>query len=585
VTRVVTFVVGLALLSSSVAAWAVPPRPAGGNNASTPTTLSALYNFSGTWTTRSSWGSVPINVQWPAALVAICNGTWSRSTNKGWQCTAADQSITISSVTFNSGLTRATYSTGTNPPSCIETLSTGAYCELAVSVGATSSGSRSASVVLTDSSGNRYPIPFGWTGVSQSVVRETCSALNGATLSASTIYVLGDVTCNDVTFHTGNNSVLLGDCSDALGAKTVLDGSGVSASTPMTNGREDGKTGVTVGCLTVQKYTGTHAANCLYNQMVTYDAWLLIDDTFQEAGCNGVDLQGAATITDSLVAGNGTEGVFSEPGYSTQSGTPIQTISSVEMTGNGSTDSESETAAGSKSVPNACNERALSTQGVTYEYNYVHKTIGVGLWVDCWSTNVVMLSNTVIGSDQPGLMCEISVGCNISDNVLQNNNADGSLISGDIFISSSSDVTASGNFLLVANQTHNGGPMAQADCRSDAPQDEVSVSVSGNTVVFAGYTAGGGVDGLIDHTNLGANCSGGRHPTAWTYYSSSNNSFQSPSTSDPHWTGNAQRYYTNQTLTQIKASPYDNESGSILVTSGISTPNGCQHVGCPGTGW
>lgn len=296
-----------------------------------------------------------------------------------------------------------------------------------------------------------------------STILVACNASiqNGITAAGAggTVQLAGSAgspcTYSNQTFHGAANVVIQGDLSSPTGANTILDGTGVSASTPLTNGYTDSVSGVTLRNVTVQHYTGVHTAGCSLNQLVTYDGWLLTQDTFQGAGCNGVDLKGQATLSNSLVTANGTEGVFSEPGYSATS-TAVQTITGNEISWNGSPDSLGNNAAGLKSVPSACAESAVATQGTVINANYVHNNTGVGIWWDCWSGSPTAKNNTVIANSAAGIMCEISINCDIEDNVVKLNNTGSSLNQGDIFVASSSNATVANNFVEVGNSPNIG---------------------------------------------------------------------------------------------------------------------------------
>ncbi|HEX8626547.1 MAG TPA: right-handed parallel beta-helix repeat-containing protein [Catenuloplanes sp.] len=88
-----------------------------------------------------------------------------------------------------------------------------------------------------------------------------------------------------------------------------------------------------------------------------------------------------------------------------------------------------------------------NTVGLKYRNNYVHDNHGMGAWTDINNRDTLYENNIVDDNDGAGIMHEISFSATIRNNLLRGNGRRWS--QGGIFISTSSDVTVTGNTVVV----------------------------------------------------------------------------------------------------------------------------------------
>lgn len=459
----------------------------------------------------------------------------------------------------------------------------------------------------------------------RTVVSITCDVSINAAISANGAHVTYQLagsaaspcTYLGQTFHTVDDITIQGDCSSSSGANTILDGGNGSSSGPLTiltngslpsDGGGDGSTNVTIQCLAIQNYGGSKncpGAGCIYNnntendyqQLTTWDGWVLRNCTLQSSGGYGAQLAGSATIQNCLITRNYHGGVTLQTRFAGSDGKPAAMIGNEISYNNLRGDSIDYDASGVKSVSRS--DLGGPTQRIELRNNYVHDNYATGLWCDIQcSPFYEAKGNTVINNSGFGIHFEITGIGDISDishNVINNNggglNQDGSInIAGavngfGIFISSSSNVNVHDNNILVRSMNGN-GLVFEADCRSDAPMNEENVQFYNNTVTFRtnGTSGGQQISGFVDATALGSNCSAEQpHPTSYATLALHNNTYYSVGSGDAHFTWPTIGY-SGVALAAIQARPYKSETRSEIAT-GSGDVSGCTHVGCTGSGW
>ena len=419
------------------------------------------------------------------------------------------------------------------------------------------------------------------------------------------------------SIHTQNGITIQGDCSSSTGANTILDGGNGSSTGPLTwltSGEPsafggDGTTRVTLQCFTIQNYAGSKlcpgtgcgwydSAGIAENwnaEVNTWDGWLLNNCTIRLSGGYAVQLAGSATIQNCLITQNYHGGITLQTRFPGNDGNPAVVKGNEISYNNLRGDAMGTDASGVKAVSRA--DLGGATQTVDLLDNYVYDNYATGLWCDIECSPFFQAEgNTVVNNSGFGIQYEINgVGgiSDISDNVINDNggglNQNGSVnISGivngfGIFVSSSANVNIHHNNILVRS-TNGDGIVFEADCRSDAPMNEQNVEVYDNTVTFqsSGTSAGQQIDGFVDMTALGTNCSPGQpHPTSYATFSFHNNNYYSIGTGDAHFTW-PPIGYSGVSLAVIET--YGSEIGSTFIP-GSGDVTGCTQIGCTGVGW
>src|SRR5262249_29851496 len=129
----------------------------------------------------------------------------------------------------------------------------------------------------------------------------------------NTLYLLGDVTCSQVQFHTSNGTRVQGDCTAYDGTKTVFDGASSASNTRLTLGLQgaggDATSGVQIFCVTIQHY-GNDGSGCSVGgdnnvpQLDTWTGWILSNDTIGHSCRTGIGMHSTTTLRNSHVTGN-----------------------------------------------------------------------------------------------------------------------------------------------------------------------------------------------------------------------------------------------------------------------------------------
>jgi parallel beta-helix repeat protein len=98
-----------------------------------------------------------------------------------------------------------------------------------------------------------------------------------------------------------------------------------------------------------------------------------------------------------------------------------------------------------------------NTTNLVYRNNHVHDNYGQGPWTDINNLNTLYENNVVENNDGVGIMHEISYDATIRNNTLRDNGRKGAYAySANILVSSSRNVTVSGNTVLVGKTSADG---------------------------------------------------------------------------------------------------------------------------------
>jgi parallel beta-helix repeat protein len=98
-----------------------------------------------------------------------------------------------------------------------------------------------------------------------------------------------------------------------------------------------------------------------------------------------------------------------------------------------------------------------NTTNLVYRNNHVHDNYGQGAWTDINNVNTLYENNVVENNDGVGIMHEISYDATIRNNTLRDNGRKGKYAySANILVSSSRNVTVSGNTVLVGQTSADG---------------------------------------------------------------------------------------------------------------------------------
>jgi parallel beta helix pectate lyase-like protein len=155
---------------------------------------------------------------------------------------------------------------------------------------------------------------------------------------------------------------------------------------------------------------GVSAPECITGAVTGANGWFFYDVQFINNGCTGLQAGGGTVIVGGKADNNGHAGV--------KCFGPSINISGMEIAGNNwKKDSGSNDAAGLK-----CTGMSF---GVFNNLN-VHDNLGNGLWFDISANNILVENSTVVRNTSPngggvGIDCEISVGCLIINNTVQDN--------------------------------------------------------------------------------------------------------------------------------------------------------------------
>jgi hypothetical protein len=409
-------------------------------------------------------------------------------------------------------------------------------------------------------------------------------------------------TYQNQTFHTQSNEVIQGDCSSSVGANTILDGGNGAANGPntqMTNGDSDGATGVTLQCVTVQNYAGSHtcpnssAAGCNWQgdngtsedrnaEVVTWDGWLLTKDTFTSSGGWGVTLQGSATASNSRFVGNYHGGINPEaclPGSNDQAAF----VQGSEIANNNLRGDYTYTdAAGFK----ATSSGNPDCSPLYFLNNWVHDNANtIGVWLDGFACNkCVVQGNTILDNGQ-SFQCEITGGTiafnnDISHNVIQQQaNGAGWVIK----IDQCAQFNIHDNNILYPSAGIYGGLGVLAENRNGNQEVANNLAIYNNTITFTstGGNENTGVGQFPNCTSL--LCS---NPATWSVH---NNSYHSTAYSNSATAAANGTYFmfilqNGYSLNSAQAGSPGWEIGSTM-TIGNASVSGCQRIGCAGSGW
>lgn len=386
----------------------------------------------------------------------------------------------------------------------------------------------------------------------------------GATLSnsinssspAGTVYQLAGNAISPCTWSSQAaltphaNITIQGDCASPIGAYTIIDGG--SANHTFING--SATNGITLKCLTVSHFY-TYSVSCGSSgpAITTSDGWVIRNSSIANNGCMGVRAQGATQIINNYIGHNGVVGVQPTQGDSSLTGSAATIlVLGNEFDANGNVLEVNGTSAGVKIIQDSCPTSAtMPIDSVSVLSNYVHDTVGtgaatggVGIWADCHATNILIQGNTVVRSGYANIMCEISVGCEISHNYvadgLFNDTSRTNTFPGACFyISSAVGVNLHDNYCAL-NPTYGYVAVAvKAQCRSENPTatptffpNYSNIQVHHNTIVVPAFSSGSygytGADDLTTTANattsFGNLCSAGLAKAAVAnWYTFSNN--------------------------------------------------------------
>jgi hypothetical protein len=450
---------------------------------------------------------------------------------------------------------------------------------------------------------------------SQNVVSIPCGAnINSYTASAAqggthgygpgTVFQLAGTaaspcTYSGQTFHTQNNESIEGDASSPTGANTILDGGNGATNGPftaLTSGAParggDGTTGVTIEYLTIQNYAGSKTCSTTYNvgvgctfhdnvgryensnaQIYTWNGWLLSNDTFTGSGGWGLQLDGSATVQNSRIVGNHQGGVNPQtclPG--TNSSQPVKIVGNEIGNNNARGDDSSFSAGGMKAV--GCDGIEMDVLN-----NWVHDNNAaagtVGLWTDIQACSPCKIQGNTIVNNGRGYMCEIT-GHNATNDVSHNVAINTASNAFSIYLNECTNFNVHDNYV---NTDQNNTIVNEASCRADANgNSNTNLAFYNNTEVFT-YGGGNKGAGIMENgTAPGTSCG---NISTWSEH---NNTYYVASSSDHRWAFGTM-FYSFNTLANVQNN-WGQESGSVVTAGGGPTGvNGCQQVGCTGSGW
>jgi hypothetical protein len=290
-------------------------------------------------------------------------------------------------------------------------------------------------------------------------------------------------------------------------------------------------------------------------------------------------MYGSSTLQNCVVGGNfhGGVGVGTElPGYD---GLPITVAGNAILSNNLRHDNPNISGGGLKGEQVFPDNPGVP-QGVYILNNYVNNNYGMGLWCDLHGQNWTVQGNTVAGNWGNGILWETCNNADISHNVV-NNNAWSC-----IFVNSGANAQVHDNNCLVST-TQSIGIMWQASCRADAVP-EVNNNFYNNTVTFFGsstspYLYVSGFDDETGATWTTNRCPAIASPPSPIASRMFNNTYYLQNTNEPHWIwGNNG---PNQTLPQIQSFRGLGLEAGSTVNVGWAGVDGCQQVGCAGSGW
>ncbi len=349
----------------------------------------------------------------------------------------------------------------------------------------------------------------------------------------------------------------------------------------LTDGWDNGVTGVVIDSVTVNGYEADHLGNpdCEpgggYAQLQTGNGWILRNSIFQDSGCTAVFVAGGITFTNNRVTNNQKLGVFcyvnvpGAAGNMTFQGNEIDSNNQGHYT-------QDDTPAGIKCFA----DQDDNAQTVTIIDNYVHDNAASGIWLDTAINGATVQGNTVVNNAVNGIHYEVSSGpCDISHNVINGNGAgpfyttNNTLHGGSgIYISTSGGCNVHDNNVYAPAGSF--GPIyMQCDARSDAPANPCkNVAFYNNTVTFGSNS--------INVLLYGFNNNSGVTPTG--SYSDNNSFYDTVSTSQQHWLWNTTPYVAD--TFSIYRSVAGEDAHSTL-TAGNASVSGCTQIGCTGSGW
>jgi hypothetical protein len=389
---------------------------------------------------------------------------------------------------------------------------------------------------------------------------------------AGTTFCLSAGTWSGQVFTAKSDDQFIG----AGAGETILDGTGTSGR--MTDGWDNGVTGVVIDGLTVAGYEADQIGTTAcangggWPQVTTGNGWIIRNSIFQNSGCTGVFIAGSATLTNNRFTNHMKSGVFcyvNIPG----AGTTILVEGNEIDHNNQGHYAQDNTPAGIKCYAELS---WPSIQTVSVLNNYVHDNVATGIWLDTNIKNAMVQGNTVVNNSNAGIGYEVSPGpCDISHNVINGNGAGPFYTSGPsmgIFISTSSNCKVHDN--NVFSPTGSFGPIyMQTDTRNDAPSDAGrNVNFYNNTITFASNGTATLLYGFTNNSRI----------TPTGSYSNNNSFYDTAGTSNPHWLWNTTPY-VGMTWSNYRSAT-GQDAGSTL-RSGNASVSGCTQVGCTGSGW
>lgn len=433
------------------------------------------------------------------------------------------------------------------------------------------------------------------------------TVINGSS-TPGTIYQLAGSAASPCTYSLSsgltpvNNITIQGDCSSPIGSNTIIDGGGNNFE--LMNGLSTSVTGVKIKCMTIQ-HINTHVASycggttgATHGSIVIWDGWVIKNSSIIDNGCFGIWSQGAAQLIHNYIARNANGGVIWQPDGTALSGYAANGLvlgNEFDSNGNTSGTDNAGVIAGIKvASDHGCSSTKVpAATGVRIMYNYVHDTQGTsatvgatgadGIWTDCETSNTTIEGNTVVHNGFAGIHLEISVGVEVSHNVMIDNDwtdvAGNSNSVGCLYVNTSSNVNIHDNYCKV-NTAYGNGMAIQAACRTDAPAASAIgniknvwvrnntiavVTTNGSTSPFQGIASWAQDDTTASgSTSYGALCSGDTHPAGANWNVFANNTYYLQATGTTAFSANSCGVFPNFSLSQIQGA-----SGNTC----LSTPN------------